>query len=197
VFAKEKPDGNPWILALDQKDLPLEMHERWSQLIPKNKAVSLRNVTLDSTIFPSSAENMGHMRKETKHDLVKALLASKNEKKEVHLITKNQAEPNHTSTSRFRAIGVHKDNPKVRVYAQIRRKANTNIQMVSFSVSKDDAAHSGLDLSGHSLATKIVFDAEFKRATMEETQAAILAIMTTPTDLQGGKFSSRWVASRC
>jgi hypothetical protein len=114
VFAKERSDGFPHIIPIDRKVLPPGMHERWGQLVPRNKHITIKKVTLDRSIFPSNIEKLEKLRKETKVQLVKKLFLSRkreniateiNESGQDEINSSNrQALTNGASQTKFRVV---------------------------------------------------------------------------------------------
>jgi hypothetical protein len=201
VFAKEKSNEVPHILGIDRKDLQPEMHQRCSRLVPEKRNTNLENITLDQKKPPPfHAESMEVMRKGSKADLVKALLASRKVRREATLLSREEAhttkeqaqfsesetEGMNTSNTLVLNVSFDKYNPKVLKYAKIRKRPKTDFQTVSFQVPKEYTTNSCLDFSRRSISEKVVFKDDFKRPSIEKSKDVILSRLKSI--IQGGKF---------
>jgi hypothetical protein len=56
-------------------------------------------------------------------------------RKDTNVVTDGKSEGIHTHTRQVLTVRTHKDNPKVSIYAQLRKRRSANADMVSYSVS--------------------------------------------------------------
>jgi hypothetical protein len=107
VFAKLKSNGSIFIRAMnvdEAEELPLQVHARWSVLVPTNTNINIDKITLDKDLFPSQGEEMEGA---SKIKLIKNLLESMNSGTIADPIKKS-----HTSNTRVPSKGkVKKEEP--------------------------------------------------------------------------------------
>jgi hypothetical protein len=91
------------------------------------------------------------------------------------MVTKNKSNSTLVSVSKALVVGAHIDKADVPVYAQVRKKANTANEIVTFSISKEDSMRPDVEFPRHCVHRKIKFSEKFQRPTIEGTEAAIIS----------------------